>query len=53
MKSVNQVEVLDLGNRSGVLEKMIQKFEARPSKSSSSSGFQLFQPAQRHVIFLM
>lgn len=53
MRSINEVEVLDLGKWSGVLEKLLQFFETRPSKSSESSAFQLFQPVQRHVIFLM
>jgi hypothetical protein len=53
MRPVNRVEVLDLENWSGVLEKLLQIFETRPSKSSESSAFQLFQLAQRHVIFLM
>ena len=37
MKSVNWVEVLDLANWSGALEKLLQKFEISPSESSESS----------------
>ena len=53
MKSVNWVEVLDLTNWSGALEKLLQKFETSPSESSESSTFQQFQWAQQDVIFLM
>ena len=42
VKSVNLLEVLDLGNRSGELEKLLQNLETSPSKSSKSSTFQQF-----------
>ena len=45
MRSVNWLEVLDLGNWSGALEKLLQKFDAGPSESSESSTFQHFQRA--------
>jgi len=46
MRSVNWapgMEVLDLANLTGVLEKLLQKFETSPSESSESSTFQQFQ----------
>ena len=53
MRLVNWLEVLDPANPSGVLEKLLQKFDTGPSESSESSTFQHFQQAQQHVIFLM
>ena len=53
MRLVNWLEVLDPANPSGVLEKLLQKFDTGPSESSESSTFQHFQRAQQHVIFLM
>jgi hypothetical protein len=53
MRSINWVEVLGLGDRSGVLEKFLEKYETRPSESSESSTFQHFQHFQQYVIFLM
>ena len=37
------LELLDLANLSGALEKLLQKFETSPSESSKSSTFQQFQ----------
>ena len=53
MRLVNWLEVLGPANPSGVLEKLLQKFDTGPSESSESSTFQHFQRAQQHVIFLM